>query len=521
MVPEPGGNQRPAQTLDPRHAREAWLLLASDPDTSLETLLKSILHQAQKVADPDVGGALLVREDESSDPTVVVQGVARDRAIPPLQAWLERAPTPVPASSLLLANREEAPPEIPLTTEGRSTLLTPLVDKRRTLGALVLESSQPDFFRDRHREELENLAKDATLAIRRYLARDHLMRSGLDLDMVGVSSAFLELERQAKQAAAHPKAPVLILGERGTGKELTARAIHAWSERREAPFVPVLASALADTLVADELYGHEAHAFTGASRNRQGKFQLADQGTLFLDEVADMPLSVQSSLLRVVERGEVQRVGRDRTIRVDVRILAATNRDLDELMEQREFRSDFYDRLSVFRIRVPPLRERREDIPLLAMFFLRKYCKQLHRYLECEEPRCGACAWTSSLRCMSEEFTAALQSYSWPGNVRELANLMLRLLATVEDPVLEVEHLPRRIRESLSGETSGEARASEPPRADPNDSILTLESAVRHHIERVLRMADYQQSQAARILGLPYSTLQSKIKKLGIEIQKS
>jgi len=516
MVPEPDGDQRLAQTLDPQHAREAWLLLASDPDTSLETLLKSIFHQVQKVTDSDVGGALLLREGESSDPAVVVQGVARERAVPPLQAWLERAPTPVPASCLLLANREQAPPEIPVTTEGRSALLTPLVDKRRTLGVLVVESSQTGFFRDRHREEVENLAKDATLAIRRYLAREHLKRSGLDLDMVGVSAAFLELERQAKQAAAHPKAPVLILGERGTGKELTARAIHAWSDRREGPFVPVLASALADTLVADELYGHEAHAFTGAGRHRQGKFQLADQGTLFLDEVADMPLPVQSSLLRAVERGEMQRVGRDRTIQVDVRILAATNRDLDELMEQREFRSDFYDRLSVFQLRVPPLRKRGEDIPLLAMFFLRKYCKQLHRYLECEEPRCGACAWTSSLRCMSEEFSAALQTYSWPGNVRELANLMLRLLATVEDPVLEVEHLPRRIRDSLSGEV----QASKLSTANPSDPILTLESAVRHHIERVLRMADYQQSQAARILGLPYSTLQSKIKKLGIEVQK-
>jgi len=383
-----------------------------------------------------------------------------------------------------------------------------ITTKIRFIFPCYVESSKPSYYCQRHRTQLQDLAAEAVPAIHRLLLREQMTRAGVGIDMVGVSAAFLELERQTHIAAGYAQAPVLITGERGSGKELTAWAIHYWSDRRDKPFVPVLASAFAESLFADELFGHERHAFTGAAHERPGKFQAAEGGTLFLDEVADMSPTVQSSLLRVIERGELQRVGRDLPVRVDVRVVAATNQNLSELMALRRFREDLYDRLSVFEIRVPPLRERREDIPLLASHFLRKYCQQIRRDL-LGEGICGICPQVEPVGCATAEFYEALQNYDWPGNIRELQKVIQRLVAFEPHEILNVKHLPEQIQKLPR-------RAAESEMED-----LTLDTATKNHIERVLRMTGYNQSQAAKKLGIPLTTLRDKIKRLGIVIEKS
>jgi DNA-binding NtrC family response regulator len=356
-------------------------------------------------------------------------------------------------------------------------------------------------------QKIQALAKEIVIAIGRIVLREDAARSGTLLDIVGVSPAFRKLEEQIRRAAAHSTGPVLITGERGSGKELASRAIHSWGTRRGKPFIPVLASALTESLFADELFGHVKHAFTGANQSRSGKFQAAEGGTLFLDEVGDMPPVIQSSLLRVIERGEVTRVGCDLPLRVDVRVVAATNGNLTELIGQGKFRADLCDRLSVFDIRVPSLRERRSDIPLLVSHFLKKYCEQLGRdFMFAGRNGCAACKSADPASCATSEFYGALEEYDWPGNVRELANLIVRLLATVPDEALDVKHLPEQFRRYQTAKT---------PTSLATD--LTLDAQTRKHIERVLLMVDYNESRAARILGIPRSTLRSKIKKLDIE----
>lgn len=490
-------------------------MLTSEPTTRIEDVLSGILQVALRVSNSDAGGAVLVTQlkgNEAVALAVAASGVTRNRAVQSLLAWLRRtSPSNQSACRIALTARGSGSAGVPFTGQGRVALLSPLMEHRTIVGILAVESSRTDSYTEEMRVKIETLAAVATLAISRVLLRERLTATGVSIDLVGISPAFLELERQVKNAAAYSSGHVLITGERGSGKELAAQAIHGWSDRQDKPFVPILASALAGALVADELYGHEPHAFTGASRRREGKFQAANGGTVFLDEVADMPMPIQSSLLRVVERGEMQRVGRDRPIHVDTRVIAATNRNLKDLMIRKAFRSDLYDRLSVFEIRVPPLRERPQDIPLLANYFLRKYCHEIQRHLKCSLDSCAGCDWKVSLDCISDGFYEALQSYSWPGNVRELANLMLRLQVSVEDEVLRVEHLPAQFVQALGLPDSDQA-------SDHRD--LTLEATVRSHIESVLRMTGYKQSHAARLLGLPYSTLQSKIKKLGIQIPR-
>jgi DNA-binding NtrC family response regulator len=223
--------------------------------------------------------------------------------------------------------------------------------------------------------------------------------------------------------------------------------------------------------------------------------------------VGDLPVEAQAALLRVVDRGEVQRLGRDRPLRVNVRVVAATNQDFSQLIAQRRFREDLYDRLRVFEIGVPPLRQRREDIPLLAGHFLRKYCHEMRRGLAFEgQGRCAVCQQTEYVGCATAAFYEALQRYDWPGNVRELENLLLRLLATVPDEILDVKHLPEPIQKASATRTRREVED------------LSLEAAIKSHLERVLRLTNYNRSQAAKILRIPLSTLRSKIKTLGIKI---
>ena len=306
-------------------------------------------------------------------------------------------------------------------------------------------------------------------------------------DLVGTGTAWNRALRQV-ETVAPTDSTVLVLGETGTGKELIARAIHDRSPRRERTLVKVNCVAIPATLLESELFGYEKGAFTGANARKIGRLELADKGTLFLDEVGDVPLEIQAKLLRVIQEHEFERLGGARTTKVDVRLIAATNRDLKLMVANREFRSDLFYRLNVFPIQLPPLRERREDIPELIQHFVGKYSRRMNRHIEEIRP----------------EDMEALLRHRWPGNVRELENIIERAVILTEGRVLRVP-----VNELGISETAEEDAAE----------ALTLEAAERDHIVRVLRQTDGAiagTDGAAARLGLKRTTLYSKLRKLGI-----
>jgi len=305
-------------------------------------------------------------------------------------------------------------------------------------------------------------------------------------EIVGGSRPIKQLFRDIKRVAG-TDSTVLITGETGTGKELVARAIHAESSRRDHVLVKVNCAALSAGLIESELFGHEKGAFTGAVARREGRFELADGGSMFLDEIGDLPAELQVKLLRVLQEGEFERVGGTRSMKVDVRVIAATNRDLERAVEEGRFRSDLYYRLKVYPIHVPALRERKEDIPLLVNYLARKYGSKLGKELE----------------SVPQGALDALVRYPWPGNVRELENVIER--AVIVSPGAELE----------LGEWMGQAL-----RPGDSDELLPLDEVQRRHILRVLEHTGWRVSGprgAARILGMKPTTLAARMKKLGIE----
>jgi formate hydrogenlyase transcriptional activator len=304
-------------------------------------------------------------------------------------------------------------------------------------------------------------------------------------EMVGRSPAFQYVLNQIR-IVAKTDSVTLIQGETGTGKEVIARAIHNQSSRSQGPLVKLNCAAIPGPLLESELFGHERGAFTGAIAQKVGRFELAHRGTLFLDEVGDIPLELQPKLLRVLQEKEFERLGGTRTQKVDVRVVAATNRDLTQMVEDRRFRSDLYYRLNVFPITVPPLRDRAEDIPLLVRYFAQKHARRMDRHIE----------------TIPAEEMEALTRYHWPGNVRELENLIERAVILSRGPAL---HVP-----VPEDKLSGDATASSP---------VTLEAAEREHILRALSGTNWViagPSGAAARLGIKRTTLQSRMSKLGI-----
>lgn len=285
---------------------------------------------------------------------------------------------------------------------------------------------------------------------------------------------------------------VLILGETGTGKELVAKAIHRSSQRQNGPFIRVNCAALPESLLESELFGHEYGAFTGATQQRIGRFELADNGTIFLDEIGEMTISAQSRLLRVLQEQELERVGSSLTIRVDTRVVAATNRDLLQMVEQGQFREDLYYRLHVFPISIPPLRDRPEDIPTLARFFLNKLATRLGR----------------KVQSIPDSVLSALRDYNWPGNVRELENVMERLMILTRGDTLELPNgiIPDRRKSDA-----------------PVDHLLPLAEVERRHIQRVLGHTQGVIAGplgAAKILDINPNTLRSRMEKLEITAER-
>src|SRR5580658_3351022 len=308
--------------------------------------------------------------------------------------------------------------------------------------------------------------------------------------MIGGSAAFDRVLDQATMAA-RSDARVLVEGESGTGKELLAAHIHAESPFAAGPFVKVNCAAIPTELIESELFGHEKGAFTGATSARRGKFELADGGTLFLDEAGDLHASSQAKLLRVLQEGEFHRVGGEQPIRVSVRVIAATNRDLSELVAQQKFREDLYYRLCVVPVRVPALRERREDIFPLAEYFLAEFYARNNFRSKTFEPAA----------------VEALEQYAWPGNIRELRNVVERMAILARGDAIEAGSVPSEIRFSKTS----------PPRSNLRE---TRESAERDHILRALQDSDWNVSGAARALGMERTNLHKRIRALGIERER-
>ncbi|MCU0578267.1 MAG: sigma-54 dependent transcriptional regulator [Desulfobacterota bacterium] len=313
-------------------------------------------------------------------------------------------------------------------------------------------------------------------------------------DLIGKSRAIQQV-RELIQKVAATKATVLVTGESGTGKELVARALHAQSPRRDKPMISVNCSALAETLLESELFGHERGSFTGATSQRKGRFEIADGGTLFLDEVGEMAPAVQVTLLRVLQNREFERVGGNKTIKVDVRVIAASNRDLKEEVARGTFREDLYYRLNVVHVEVPPLRERREDLPLLIRYFLEKFAKELNK----ETP------------ALSPEAMTALRDYPWPGNIRELENMLERAVILSSGSSIQVEDLPIQPKPVPGAEWSPDQVI--PPGLKLNE---VLEMVEKKMIVDALAKTGHVQSHAADLLGIEKNLFKYKMRKFGL-----
>jgi DNA-binding NtrC family response regulator len=309
------------------------------------------------------------------------------------------------------------------------------------------------------------------------------------LPIIGGSSSVVEMMDVGKRAATST-ASILLLGESGTGKEVLARAIHGWSPRRDMPFVGVNCTALHGHLLESELFGHEKGAFTGAEKLKRGRFEAARGGTLLLDEIGATQPDFQVKLLRVLQEGVFERVGGERPIEADVRIIAATNRDLEKAIDDGSFLGDLYYRLNVVAIQVPPLRDRRDDIPELARFFIRKHAHQVNRdVLDLTQPAIDA-----------------LVSHDWPGNIRELENAVQRAVVLGQGEQIELEELPHHVR-------GGGTSAKEPI---PDGYHAAMEAYQRRLIQQALQETDGNQSQAAELLGLQRTYMSRLMKTLGL-----
>ncbi|HEY1491609.1 MAG TPA: sigma 54-interacting transcriptional regulator [Steroidobacteraceae bacterium] len=388
----------------------------------------------------------------------------------------------------------------------QSSCHLPLTTARRRLGTLVFACKQPSAYETADLSYLQLVANQVAVSVENALAfqeiealKDQLSKANAYLEqevrtehnfgkIIGDSAA-LRRVLQEVETVAPTGSTVLIRGETGTGKELIARAVHDLSARQGRTFVKLNCAAIPTGLLESELFGHEKGAFTGAIMQKSGRFELAHQGTLFLDEVGDIPQELQPKLLRVLQEQEFEHLGSTRTIKVDVRLVAATNRDLARMVAEGRFRSDLYYRLNVFPLALPPLRERREDIPPLVRHFTQRFARRMGRRIE----------------AIPAAIMDALASYSWPGNVRELQNVIERSIILSHGPALQVP--------------LGDLQSAVTQAPEPTAAAVTLAEAEREHILGALRGAGWVVAGpkgAATRLGMKRSTLQEKMRKLGI-----
>ncbi len=411
-----------------------------------------------------------------------------------------------------------------LRGEGIQTVCcVPFITHGQAFGSLNLASRRLDAFTSQDVELLQQVAAQIAIAVENALAFKEIdalknklaeeklyleeeIRSEFNFEEIVGESPALKRALAQVELAAPAGTTVLLLGETGTGKELFARAIHNLSPRRDRTFVKINCASIPSGLLESELFGHERGAFTGAISQKIGRFELADRGTLFLDEVGDLPLELQPKLLRVLQEQEFERLGGNRTQRVDVRVVAATNADLSKLVAERAFRSDLYYRLNVFPIQIPALRERPEDIPLLVRYFVQIFIRRLNKAVE----------------YIPADAMDALAGYSWPGNIRELENLIERavLLSPGKELRVPVSDLKSASDSNFAaGVDSSSSFPSFTSSTSSTSSIATLEEAERQHILRALKQTQWRiagPKGAANLLGMKRTTLQARMRKLGV-----
>jgi formate hydrogenlyase transcriptional activator len=406
------------------------------------------------------------------------------------------------------------------SAEGLKSLYhLPLISRERVLGVLSLCSSAENAFAEGDTAFLAQVANQIALAVENAIAygeiaslKDKLaqeviylqdeIRTELKFEEIVGNSDVLRRVLAELETVAPTDSTVLIYGETGTGKELIARAIHDLSSRKSNAFVKLNCAAIPTGLLESELFGHEKGAFTGAIAQRVGRFELANRGTVFLDEIGEIPLEVQPKLLRVLQEREFERLGSTRTLRTDARLIAATNRDLEAMVEEQKFRTDLYYRLNVFPVRVPPLRERREDIPLLVRHFVQEFSRRMNRYIE----------------TIPSETMNTLVRYHWPGNIRELQNVIERAVIVSTGPVLKVPLDDLRTRVPSAEASNGS------PSEDAGKMRSVLEDAERKQILAALKQTNWVVAGpkgAAALLGMKRSTLQAHMQRLGIRVART
>jgi Nif-specific regulatory protein len=474
-------------------------ILSMDPLQShqLDLLLKNILELAFELTGTAHGEIMLLEED-TGDLIIKQQAIKGD--------FLEKPPTrmhyvPGQRSGISFEVLKTRVPYVctDISKDAhyvqffrniQSNLGIPIIFQGRAIGVLMLESTRLDAFSLQHVKSLQKLVDEMVFFLRRAQLGEYIRSRGGEITIIGKSKIMQEVD-QFVEKVSQSDSTVLLLGESGVGKELIAHAIHFNSKRRDKPFITVNCGGLTEEILANELFGHVKGSFTGAIRDQMGKFELAHQGTLFLDEVADMSIKLQTLLLRAVQYGEIQKIGEDKPNRkVNVRIICATNQDMLRLVAEGKFRKDLYYRVNVVPLYIPPLRERKEDVPVLVNYFLEKFS------VRNELP----------VKRISPEAIKVLQEYDWPGNVRELENIVERLVILTGDALIQPRHLPGMAGVSAPSAPSGNETSLQ-------EKVATVESQL---IRQSLVENAWNVSTTARKLGLTRQGLQKKIRKYAL-----
>lgn len=492
-----------------RAARDLSVLLKISRElnsiSDLETLQQRFIESVLEVIPAERGALLLVRN--GLDDAISRGGWRRRQSSPQINVSRTVADLVLRERVAVLSNDVVGAgaygnAESLVAWGTRSLLSAPLMKGESVSGLIYLDTSDPSVqFDDGHLQLLTAIAAIAAVAIEGMRSVERLTNENrrlteelnIEHNLVGESSRMREVYRLISKLA-ETDSTVMIRGESGTGKELVARALHINGPRSDKPFVAINCAALTETLLESELFGYEKGAFTGAIAQRKGKLEAADGGTLFLDEVGELAPSLQAKLLRVLQEHEFERVGGTRPVRIDIRLLAATNRDLDEAISQGTFRTDLYYRLNVVSFEMPPLRERREDVPLLASFFTAKYRKKCKRRITGISPAAREC----------------LMSYDWPGNVRELENAIERAVVLGASEAIVLNDLPEHILESR--------RLVDPSSQGFYESVR---EAKKRLIVTALGQAGGNFTEAAKLLGLHPNNLHRLIRNLGLKDEVS
>ena len=477
--------------------------------TDVRSLLTQILESATRLCEGEASSLLLLNKAEQKLYFEIALG-AKGAAVKKyslnlgegIAGWVAQHNKSIIVNDVENDSRHLAEISRSIGYPAKTMLAVPMRIKDECVGVIeLINKKNGRYFSEDDLEWLEIFANQAAIAIqnaRSYeKAREeiHFLQDQIQTDkgyhtLIAASPVILEkleiIERVAKTDSS-----VLILGESGVGKELFAEQIHLRSNRRDGPFVRVNCAALPEGLLESELFGHVKGAFTDAIQNRRGRFEMANGGTIFLDEIGDLPLKLQAKLLRVIQQKTFEKVGSDTTITVDVRILAATNRDIEALVEKGEFRRDLYYRLNVLPIYIPPLRQRPEDIPELAQFFLKKFSRETKKKID----------------GFSDEAMRLMLTYNWPGNVRELENCIERACVISNGSWIQPEDL-------LLRSTASPADATVPQ--DTKNLKNALNSFKRHFIKKVLEECNWNQTEAAKVLDIQRTYLSRLIKELEI-----